>query len=129
MIEMTFDPLQFGEYVFAHRVGDIDMVTRDLQVHRFAPICLYGFLDVQRIPAGQASGFRSCEGGMPRPSRYLATVLLATCMPSFKSSSDSVASDSGRDAFSPVIMRLIMAWIAVAAIVRASCRERVCQYV
>src|SRR3546814_7992497 len=92
----------------------IDMVTRDLQVHRFAPICLYGFLDVQRIPAGQASGFRSCEGGMPRPSRYLATVLLATCMPSFKSSSDSVASDSGRDAFSPVIMCLIMAWIAVA---------------
>src|SRR3546814_15113917 len=51
---------------------------------------------------------------MPRPSRYLATVLLATCMPSFKSSSDSVASDIGRDAFSPVIMRLIMAWIAVA---------------
>src|SRR3546814_10853784 len=97
MIEMTFDPLQFGEYVFAHRVGDIDMVTRDLQVHRFAPICLYGFLDVQRIPAGQASGFRSCEGGMPRPSRYLATVLLATCMPSFKSSSDSVASDRSEE--------------------------------
>src|SRR3546814_8238598 len=88
MIEMTFDPLQFGEYVFAHRVGDIDMVTRDLQVHRFAPICLYGFLDVQRIPAGQASGFRSCEGGMPRPSRYLATVLLATCMRSEEHTSE-----------------------------------------
>src|ERR1700722_3194079 len=81
------------------------MMTAEIELHVLPPSYNYD--------ARAAARFRSLDGAICIPSRYLATVRLATGMPSCDKISASLASLSGLSGFSCEISFLSFARIAV----------------
>src|SRR5271163_4620938 len=81
------------------------MMTAEIKLHELPPIYIYETRAAARL--------RSLDGAICMPSRYLATVRLATGMPSCDRISASLASLHGLSGFSWEISFLSLARMAV----------------
>src|SRR5450631_1047930 len=108
LFEMPGDSLEFFQDIATKRRRNFHMMTAEIELHELPPELKARFYD-----ARAAARFRSLDGTICMPSRYLATVRLATGMPSCDRISASLLSLNGFSGFSCEINLRILARMAV----------------